>query len=277
MHLAVDIGGTKTLLAVFDARGQIKESHKFETPEDYSEFISLLEAELNNLKTQDFIAAGIAVPARLDRENGIAIAFGNRPWTNEPIEDDIRKITNCPVVLENDSKLAALSEAKLIIKDFKKVLYITISTGIGGGLVIDGKLEPNLVDNEVGQMLLEHNGELMDWEDFASGRAFSKKFGKKVSDIDPGDTEAWYYIARNIAIGMVDLIATLTPEAIIIGGGVGAHLELFQDRLNEQLKLYENPMFKTPPILKAQRPEEAVIYGCYELVKDKYGNAPTTA
>ena len=124
---------------------------------------------------------------------------------------------------------------------------------------------------EAGQMLLEYNGELRDWEDFGSGRAFNEKFGKRVSDTAPEDNEAWYWFARNIAIGLINLMATLTPDVIILGGGAGAHLEKFQDRLTEQLKIYENPMFAVPPIQKAKRAEEAVIYGCYELLRDRFG------
>ncbi len=264
--MTVDIGGTKTLLAVFGDDGVVAEQIKFPTPKDYELFLKGLESNVANLSTKDFQRACVAVPAKLDRERGIAVAFGNLAWQNVPIQADIEKVTNCPVIIENDAKLAGLSEATLVKDEFKKVLYVTISTGIGGGLIIDGRLDPNFADIEVGQILLEHQGKLRDWEDFASGKAIQKKFGKRVSEIDDDDT-AWYSIARNIAIGLIDLMATLTPEVIILGGGVGAHLEKFQARLVEQLKIYENPMFTIPPIRQAARSEEAVIYGCYELIK----------
>jgi predicted NBD/HSP70 family sugar kinase len=124
---------------------------------------------------------------------------------------------------------------------------------------------------EVGHILLEHDGKLQRWEDFASGSAIVKHFGKRASDIDADDTQTWYIIARNIAIGLIDLIATLTPEVIVLGGGVGSHFDKYAERLQEQLKIYENPMLSIPPVVQAKRAEEAVVYGCYHLARKKYG------
>jgi predicted NBD/HSP70 family sugar kinase len=267
MFGAVDIGGTKTLVAVFDDGGKIVEQIKFPTPKDYEAFTAELAKTVASLTTKDMQRVVAAVPARLDRKHGVALAFGNLEWKNLPIQADLEKVFKAPVIIENDAKLAALSEAIALDPPAHKALYITISTGVGGGLIIDGKIPPEFEDMEAGQLLLEHNGKLKDWEDFASGRAFQAKFGTRVSETPDDRTEAWYWLARNVAIGLVTLIATLTPDIIIIGGGAGAHLEKFQDRLQEELKIYENPMFAIPPIVKAQHPEEAVIYGCYELAK----------
>ncbi|MDB5163401.1 MAG: hypothetical protein JWS12_18 [Candidatus Saccharibacteria bacterium] len=265
MYLAVDIGGSKTLLGVFDEAGELKETRKFKTPLKYPAFLSDLTKNVAKLSTKSFHAAGVGVPARLDRRQGTAIGFGNLPWENIPIQADIAAIVHSPVTIENDSKLAGLSEAQLVKGEFNKVLYLTVSTGISDALVVNGHLDPNLLDSEPGQMVLEHEGQLKRWEQFASGRAIYQQFGKRASDIN--DPQAWYIISRNIAIGLIDLIATLTPEVVIIGGGVGSHLEKFQDRLVEELNIYENHMFSVPTIRKAIRPETAVIYGAYELVK----------
>ena len=267
MYAAIDIGGTKTLVATYSETGELLQDIKFPTPKSYDEFLVALEATVSQLTNKEFNNAVVAVPARLDRKNGIAIAFGNLEWENVAIGPDTEKILHCPVSIENDAKLAALSEARLILADYKKALYVTISTGIGAGLVVNGTLEPNLLDLEAGQMLLEHEGKLTDWEDFGSGRAFQNKFGMRVGDVSDDNDGAWYWFARNIAIGLVDLIATLGPEVIILGGGAGAHLSKFADRLDEQLKIYENPMFIIPPIVEAKNPDKAVIYGCYELAK----------
>lgn len=270
MFGAVDIGGTKTLIAVFDKKGEVIEQIKFPTPKNYEEFKTELANNVAKLTTDGFIRVVVAIPGRIDRKHGIALAFGNLDWTNLPFQQDMEPIFNAPVILENDAKLASLSEAIRVKDKYRKVLYVTISTGIGAGLIIDGKIDKNFEDMEAGQMLLEHQGRLVDWEDFGSGRAFQEKFGKRVSDVADDNHEAWYWFARNIAIGLVTLMATLTPEVIILGGGAGAHLEKFKDRLDEQLKIYENPMFAIPPIIKAQNAEEAVIYGCYELAKQHH-------
>lgn len=270
MYLAIDIGGTKTLVAAFNASGTITKQIKFPTPEAYEAFTQTLEEHVKELGVDDFQAAGIAIPGKVDRLNGVGVAFGNLPWRNVPIQADCERIINAPVIIENDANLAGLSEAILLKDRFKKVFYITISTGIGGIYVVNGKIDENTQDAEVGHMLLEYKGDSVVWEKFASGKAIVKKFGKKAAEID--DPEAWKEISRNIAIGLYACIASYTPEAIVIGGGVGAHLDKFKLYLDAALKKYENPIITIPPVLQAQRPEEAVVYGCFELAKDTYAH-----
>jgi len=265
MYGAVDIGGTKTLVTVFTNSGKIIEQNKFPTPKDYQDFRGKLASIVANMTTQDFQRTVVAAPGMIDRKRGIGLRFGNLPWENVPIEEDVEKVFSCPVRVENDANLAALSEALSVKDRFTKVLYITVSTGIGGGIVINGRINPHFQDIEPGQMTLENQGRFEQWEDFASGSAIVKRFGKRASEIT--DPQTWYIIARNIAVGLNTLIATLDPQVIIIGGGVGSYFEKYSDRLEEQLKIYEHPMTPVPPIIKAKRPEEAVVYGCYELAK----------
>jgi predicted NBD/HSP70 family sugar kinase len=266
MNAAVDIGGTKVLIAVFD-NDKIIQQIKFPTPKNYDNFKIELAKNVEKLSTKKFDHIIAAAPGKINRATGVVEAFGNLDWTNVPIKSDIESVFDQSVTIENDAKLAALSEGLLLYPAYRKALYVTISTGIGGGLVIDGKLDPDFLDIELGQMLLEYEGHLTDWEDFGSGRAFQQKFGHKVSDTEQNNHAAWYWFARNIAIGLTNLAATLTPEVIIIGGGAGAHLEKFKDRLDEQMKLYTNPMFAMPTVQEAKRPEEAVIYGCNDYAK----------
>lgn len=267
MYLAVDIGATKVLLAVFTKAGKLIEQRKFPTPEEYEELVTVFQNEVNQLENHDFERAVVAVPGRLDRLHGIGVAFGNRPWRNIPIQHDFEQVLGAPVVIENDAKLAALSEAMLIKNDFNKVLYVTISTGISAGLIINGVIEPSLADSESGQMWFEHNGKLQQWEDFASGQAIVATYGKRASEIT--DPKAWVDIAHNIALGLMQLIAVIQPEVIVLGGGVGTHFAKFKAPLLKELKKYELPIVPIPPIVRAKHPEEAVIYGCLELLKEQ--------
>lgn len=260
--LAVDVGGTKTLLASFDVRGNVVEKFKFPTPPDYPAFIQELSHAVANLTTKKFDKCVIAMPGKLDRKAGIALEFGNLPWHDIHIASDLHKALGIPIKIENDAKLAALSEAHLL-PTYRKVLYITVSTGIGGGLIINGKIDPNSHDAEYGRMLLEHDGKLQLWEQFASGKAIVAKFGKRADEIeDPG---TWYIVARNIALGLIDVIAATTPDVIVVGGGVGSHFDKFGQKLISELKIYEDILLHVPPVFGAQRAEEAVIYGCYIL------------
>lgn len=266
MYLAIDIGGTKTLVALFSTSGRLLESARFETPAGYEDFLSELAKTYSSLQhdTKKITSCITGAPGKIDRQNGIVIAFGNLAWENVPLAADIKKICGgISVKLENDANLAALSEAHLISHAYKKILYVTVSTGIGGGIVVDGVIDPGYADTEFGHMIFEHEGKLQRWEEFASGKAIYEKYGKKVSEIN--DEETWYLVSRNIALGLTNVVVNLTPDVVIIGGGVGAHFEKFADRLHEEMMLYGSKLVSVPPLRKAIRAEEAVIYGCYEL------------
>jgi predicted NBD/HSP70 family sugar kinase len=269
MYAAVDIGGTKTLVAVFKADGTILEEQKFPTPEKYDSFISELAKVAVNLSTNDFKAVGAAAPGSINRERDIALSFGNLPWKNVPVGADLEKIFHAPVALENDAKLAGLAEAYAVHDKYKRVLYITISTGIGIALIVDGVIDTKIGDGGGRAIILEYRGTMTPWEEFASGKAIVKRFGKKASEID--DPEIWKELARDFAVGFIDLIAVLSPEVIVVGGGVGTHFLKYKDFLMSELKKYEAPLLPIPPVLGAKHAEEAVIYGCYHLVRKKYG------
>ncbi len=270
MYLGIDIGGTKTLVARMNNHGVIEESYKFPTPKVYSELLKELANIIGSLSNVSFIAAGVAVPGKIDRTKGVAHGFGNLPWIDVPVRRDIERIVHCPVVVDNDANLAGLSEAKLL-KQYDTVLYITISTGIGTGVITHQCINPDFEDSEGGSILLEHNGKLQNWEDFASGRAIVKRFGKQAKDIT--DTKTWKIIARDIAVGLFDLITFVQPDIVVLGGSVSGHLEKFEGPLKTELKRFETPLTPIPPIHRAQRPEEAVVYGCYDLAKSMYGNS----
>ncbi|HMS23785.1 MAG TPA: ROK family protein [Candidatus Saccharibacteria bacterium] len=265
MYLGIDIGGTKTLVAQFNSAGDIKRQIKFPTPSKYSDFLIQLQKTLSTFDLNKTHLTVTAVPGRLDRKKGKALAYGKLTWGEESIADDIKNATGTKVLIENDANLAGLFEASKLKHKFNRVLYITISTGIGSGFITNGIIDPSFADAEVGQILLEHDGKLQRWEDFASGKAISQMFNKQASEIT--DNSAWYLISRNIALGLVDLIATLTPEIIVIGGGVGANLRKFEAKLLEELNIFANDMITIPPIKIASEPEEAVIFGCFEFAK----------
>jgi predicted NBD/HSP70 family sugar kinase len=171
-------------------------------------------------------------------------------------------------VVENDAKLAALSESRLLKDKYSVVLYITVSTGIGIGLVVDGKIDTNVGDGGGRALLLEHKGKMMSWEDFASGRAIVERYGKKAADIT--DEGTWRAIARDLAKGFIQLIAMLEPEVIVIGGSVGVYFDKYGKLLTEEIKKYHVPLLSMPVIKQAGRPEEAVVYGCYDLASQGY-------
>lgn len=264
MYLSVDVGGSKVLVATFSDSGELQETSRFETPIMYPDFVDQLKQEIRKItKDHSPTACAIALPGSIDRNNGVALYFGNLPWENVRIRDDLSDTVTCPIYLENDAKMAGLAEADNLKDQFKRVLYVTVSTGIGLGLIVDGKIDQTVSDAGGKAIMLERGGKIMAWEEFASGKAIVAKTGKRASEIT--DEKDWYLVARNIAIGLIDLIVLLSPDCIVIGGGVGSHLEKFHERLYTELEIYQSKMIIIPQIRQAQHPEEAVIYGGFLL------------
>jgi len=267
MYLGVDVGGTKTLVAVLDDNGVIVEQSKFPTAKNYSDFLADLVKSLKSFKNNDFKMAGVGIPAvTIDREHGIGINFGNLPWRDEPIKADTERLFKCPVILENDAKFGALSEYMLVRDRYKSVLYIGIGTGIGIALVVNGKIDTSLGDGGGRTLLLDHKGRLVPWEDFASGRAIVERYNQMAVDIT--DQAIWERLAYDLSLGILELLALTQPEVIVIGGSVGTYFSRYQKFLLMELKKYETPLLPIPPIIQAQRSEEAVVYGCYDLAKE---------
>lgn len=274
MYLGVDIGGTKTLVAVLDEHGVITEHNKFATSHDYSTFLEDLAKTVSSLQCKDFAAggAGITSPS-FDREHGIGVNFSNLPWRNAHVQEDLEEISHCPMVIENDAKLAALSEAMLLKDTYKKVLYVTVSTGIGIALVVNGVIDTSIGDGGGRTILLEHDGKIIPWEDFAGGRAIVDRYGKRAEEIT--DEATWKAICSDLAKGFIHLIALLQPQVIVIGGSVGTYFERYGHLLSAEIENYHIPLIQLPALVEARRPEEAVVYGCYDLAKQTFSHAKT--
>lgn len=265
MYVGIDIGGTKTLVAALTNEGVIHESAKFPTPEKYDDFLVELASTVANLSTKEFRAGAVAAPGEIDRKKGIFIIGGNLRWKHEPVQRDVERITHCPMILENDANLAGLSEAMLLKDKHAKVLYLTISTGIGGGFIVNQKIDPTLADIEPGQMMVQRGNTLVKWESFASGKAIYEKYHQKASDIE--DPTIWEAVAKNWTAGFIALLAITQPDVIVLGGGVGHYLPKYHKFLIAEIEKYITPVIDVPPIIIAKRPEEAVVYGCYDLAR----------
>lgn len=268
MIIGVDIGGTKTFLVVFAENGKILKEVRFETNRNYEEFLTELKKHADSLETNKAKAACAAIPGLLNRRSGIVENLGNLPWKDKHIRHDISVALGVKnVLIENDSKLAGLAEGRHIRETYKRVFYLTISTGIGGALVVNGKLSPDVIDMEIGKSPLQVNGVIQDWEEFASGRAFFEKYGKKAVDVD--EETIWEEFSHNINLGLGVICAAYQPDVIVFGGGLGQRLSRFKKFLTPYLQANLHPIVRQPQaLLPTHYRGQSVIYGCYEYAKD---------
>lgn len=266
MLVAIDTGGTKTLITSFKKDGTPTEEFRFATPRKEGEYIKTVTNVLNaHFSTEEIDAVVVAAPGIV--KNNIAKWCGHLGWENFDIAAHLKPFTNAPIFLENDANLAGLAETKALDTPSSLVLYITISTGIGTGIIVDGAIHPALSSSEGGHAILEHDGALQEWETFASGKSIRETYGAFARDIH--DTDTWDEIADKISRGFLALIPLLQPEVIIIGGSIGTFYAQYKDRLDELLRDQLSHHLTFPRIQQAKHPEEAVIYGCYYYGTDQ--------
>lgn len=264
MILAVDVGGTKTLVAAFGPQGGIIKSRKIPTSPIYNEFIThLLELIQKDFWREDITLISIAIAGSINYTTGKVIRLGNLPWENVDVAHSLRHAFKIPVLIENDANIGGLSEAYELKKLPRHLLYITIGTGIGSGVITDGRINPSLAHSEAGHIMLEHQGVLQRWEDLCSGRAIVRDYQQIAAEID--DPAIWDDIASKFALGFLAILPVVQPDIVVIGGGVGTHFDKYAGKLKKRLRLHLPAMVPLPTIVQAVHPEEAVIYGCYKF------------
>jgi len=264
--LGVDLGGTKILTAVVNSQGKMLSRDHSITPAQKGHkavIQSILESVHSALgradvAISDLIVIGVGAPGLLNPETGILFTSPNLPgWRDVPLRDIIQEKLGKKTFLINDANAAALGEFYFgAARGVRNFIYITLSTGIGGGIVIDGKIYSGAIGaaGEVGHMTIDDDGPICNcgnrgcWEMLASGTALAKearhriKEGVKTSILEyaegdvekvtaqviqsaaeQGDSLAKELIARTgyyVGVGLANLVNIFNPELIVIGGGL---------------------------------------------------------
>lgn len=266
MLIAVDTGGTKTLIAGFKRDGTMGKTMKFPTPRREAEYVALLRRTLQETYGDEKIeAVVVALPGII--KDGVAVWCNNLGWKNFTAQKALSGVFgNAPVLIENDANLAGLAETRVLTPMPVSSLYVTISTGIGTGIITNGVIDPGLRKSEGGRMLVEYDGLVQEWERFASGHAIVETYGKYARDITSKRT--WNQIADRISRGFLAVIPLLQPDTVIIGGSIGTYFKQYDEQLKAILKEKLPPHIPCPKFRQAKHPEMAVVYGCYYYAID---------
>lgn len=253
MYLAIDIGATKTLIALFSRRGQVVRRVKFPTARGARVFINDLVGNLESFQKYKVQAIVVAIPGIVQKN--YSVSFGNRDWGEIDIYTPIKNLFACQIYFENDANLAAIYEGYRLPG---RTVFLTFSTGIGGGVVEKNRLLPG-INFEPGHQKYEFNGKVAEWEDIAAASAIEKFY-----HIDPATDlrgkKVLQDIAARIYLGLPDIVDEFHPNTIVLGGPMG---KIF--------RLYAKYLPKLPEVKyrRPKRPLESVIYGCYIYAKQK--------
>jgi fructokinase len=239
----IEGGGTKFICAVGTSPEDIRRETRFPTttPEETLgqavSFFREAERDLGKL-----IALGVACFGPLD-PNPASPSYGHilptpKPgWTDADIVGTLRSSFNIPIGFDTDVNGAALGEWTWgAAQGLDTFIYLTIGTGIGGGLMANGRLVHGLLHPEMGHIMLPHDKERDPYEGWcpfhrdcfeglASGPAMEGRWGQRAETL-PADHPAWELEAHYIALALHNYITTLSPQRIILGGGVGGREDL---------------------------------------------------
>lgn len=261
MLVTVDTGGTKTLVASFSEDGTLGPQIKFTTPKTTTEYVkTLTQVLMEEYGGEHVDALVLAIPGII--KDGVATWCNNLKWVNFDAASAFTGLFgDAPILVENDANLGGLGEARALKQTLPVVLYITVSTGVGTGVISNGRIDPSLSHGQGGMTILEYDGVQQQWEHFASGKAIFETYHKLGRDIH--NKRTWHQIADRISRGLLAHIPMIQPDLIIVGGSMGVYFDQYSEYLHNILKEKLPQHIPVPKLTQAQHPEQAVIYGCY--------------
>ncbi len=291
--LGIDIGGTKISVIIgHPKKGKIIAKEKFllpiESPEKTIERIQLTYEKLLKqckITADEIDIVAIGCPGSCDYTSGRAINFPNMPlWRGYDIKKAFQKfIKHKPIIFDNDANCAAMAEKYFGTgKKISDFLYITVSTGVGAGLIINNKLYRgiSLDAAEFGHMTIVKNGEQCGCgkkgclEAYASGTSLARRAGVKdvpelLKEMRKGNTHAQLVFDEGIhalAIGIGNTLQLLNLEAVIIGGGVSTIGESYFQKIRKAAKEYTWPRpYDHCTIMQTSLLDDVVDYGTMAL------------
>ena len=310
--VGADLGGTKMAVGVVDEAQSVLHRATATT------FGLELDPLLDRLeeKLREAIAAcpaveavGLGVPCTLDRERGYAVSAVNLPLVDFPIRDEIARRVGLPTYVDNDVNAAALAEHRFgAARGTRNALMLTVGTGIGGGVVIDGELYRGTTGAgaELGHVVIDQDGPPCQGncpnrgcvEVLASGTALGREgriaaeaqpdsaLGRAVAagdeldgravtaaaiGGDPIAIELMATIGRRLGVALSSLANIFEPDVIVIGGGVSAAGDLLLDPAREELRSRALPPQNETEVVHASLGPEAGMVGAATLALEEHG------
>lgn len=282
MYILFDIGGTKMRVVAADREKFLGEPVVVSTPKEFNEGFDTLKRIIDNIAEKfapedraiTAIVGGIAGP--IDKDQTMLVNSPNLSgWVGHDIKNALHDIYNVPVNLENDAAMVGLGETHFGAGRGKSiVVYLTISTGVGGARFVDGKIDRSAIGFEPGHQIIDPDNSLCptcegnDLEAYVSGTSIEKRFGVKPYEIH--DPAVWDELAKYLAYGLNNTIVYWSPDIVVVGGSmmreVGIPLDAVRKYLAEILKIYPN----IPPIEKAELGDFGGLYGALALARMHY-------
>ena len=310
-YIGIDLGGTNIAVGIVDEKGNIVKKDSTPTPSaDYKVVVAAM-AELakklvadTGIDMNEIVSVGIGCPGSIDYKKGSVAYSNNLKMNDAPVADEFKKHWDIPVFLENDANAAAYGEYVANGEDAEVFIAVTLGTGVGGGVIINGKVFTgfNGAGAELGHSTLIHNGlpctcgKKGCWEVYASATALvqqtkegiknspdslmakiaekrGKVNGRTAFDAAKKGDEAGQKVVDQyleyVADGIVSMVNIFQPNKIVIGGGVSNEGEYILKPIREYVRKYDyNKLFEQVKIDVATLFNDAGIIGAALVAKN---------
>jgi glucokinase len=288
MLAGIDLGGTQARVAVARSDGRIMAVRKVHTAElgGPEPFVRWAAETLDRLRGREKVRAiGIGSPGPIDTRRGVLVNPPNlKGWRNVPLQDLLAEATGAKVLLENDANLAGLGEFHQGAgRGSRNLVYITWSTGVGAGLIVEGKLYEGShgTAGEFGHTILDPTGPLCTCgqrgclEQLVAGHGIASQAGKPAvevfADAARGEPQAKMIVSKAavyMGLGLINITNVMDPDVIVIGGGIVQSWNLVEGVLRETLA--SSPFIKParrPRVRRARLGDRAGLTGAVEWAR----------
>lgn len=308
--IGIDIGGTKIAAGVVDEDGVMIASARRATPDDGAPGIARVSSELvaELRRSYEVAAIGVGAAGFIDASRSSVMFAPNLSWRNEPLKARLEELTELPTVIENDANAAAWAEARFgAAHGARHCIVITVGTGVGGGIIVDGKLLRGAggMAGEIGHINVKIGGRRCGCgqfgclERYASGRSLvyearelamyaPERAGRLLElgggaaegiqglhvtqaaqEGDPAAIECFDMVGQWLGIGMADLSSLFDPSAFVLAGGVSEAGEVLRRPAADALatRVSGLPYRTIPPVLLATLGNDAGIIGAADLAR----------
>lgn len=277
MFLVFDIGGSKTRLGISEDKQTLIGAPKvIDTPKIFEDGIKMIKEAVGGiLEGKKLVSAAGGVAGVLDKtKSELSRAPHLEGWAWKPLRDELEKALNCSVRLENDSAVVGLGEAhEGKGKGQRIVAYLSVSTGVGGAKIVDGKIAKNTFGFEPGHQIIDPNGPMClacgvkgHLEAYISGYQVGIQY--KMPPYEIADKNVWEELSKYLAIGVNNILLHWSPDTLVIGGGMMKQGGIPIDRVREHLKEIFKIFPTIPPVELASLGDLGGLYGGLALLRE---------
>ena len=263
MYIVVDIGGTKTRVAGSADLEAFGEPMIFDTPQKYDEGIAaIVEAARTCSMGSSVELISIGAPGVIAPDHRSLATKGNIPdWKDKPLAAEIESALGGKAYMENDTALCGLGEALYGAgKGVDTIMYMTVSTGVGGVRIVHGHIDSPERRAEIGYQYLSIGDPLQRFSDLVSGKAIQKRFGVHPKELGK-DHAVWEELARHTAIGVHNSILHWSPDRVVLGGSMFNEIGIPVERVKFHLQGIMRAFRAIPEIVHSQLGDVGGLWG----------------